>query len=40
MNFLRSVYIFFNEHVTWDFGAKINEELSVIWRAIGAWIFS
>lgn len=39
MNFLQKAFLFFNEHVTWDFGAKMNEELSIIWRAIGALLF-
>ena len=39
MNFFQSLYVFFNEHVTWNFGPAINKELSDIWHKIGALLF-
>ena len=39
MNFFQALYIFFDEHVTWNFGPSINAELSAIWRYIGSLLF-
>ena len=39
MYVLRALYLFFDSHVTWNFGAEINAELSNIWQYIGALLF-
>ena len=39
MNFIQKVYLFCNQHITWDFGPELNAKFSRLWRELGALIW-